>query len=50
MFHEAWQRHVVALREITDAGRSVGKLRDHRAAGAIREGMKDTIKVSHMAN
>jgi hypothetical protein len=25
-------------------------LRDHRAAGAICERMKDTVKVSHMAN
>src|SRR5271155_599817 len=50
MFHEAGQGHAMALRKIANAGRAVGELRDHRAAGAIRQGMKDAIKVSHLAN
>jgi hypothetical protein len=40
----------VSLREIPDAGGSMSELGYHRATGAIRQGMKDAIKVSHMAN
>ena len=50
MFHEAGQRHVMALRKIANAGRAVSQLRYDRTASAIRQGMKDAIKVSHMAN
>ena len=50
MFHEAWQGHLMAPRKIANAGWAGGKLRDDCAAGAIRQGMKDAIKVSHMAN
>ncbi|GAA4501197.1 hypothetical protein GCM10023158_27350 [Gluconacetobacter tumulicola] len=50
MFHEAGQRHAMALRQIADAGRAMSKLRNDRATGAIRQGMKDAIKISHMAN
>jgi len=39
----------MALGEIADAGRAIRKLRDHRTTGAVRQGMKDAIKVSHMA-
>ncbi|CAM5765780.1 hypothetical protein LMIY3S_01598 [Labrys miyagiensis] len=37
------------LREVADAGGAVGKVRDDCTAGAVRQGMKNTIKVSHMA-
>ena len=50
MFHEAGQGHLVALCKIANAGRAVRKLRYDGTAGAIREGMKDAIKVSHTAN
>jgi hypothetical protein len=38
------------LRKVANAGRTAGKLRYDRAARAIRQGVKDAIKVSHMAN
>ena len=50
MLHEAGECHVMSLCEVANAGRPDGELRDHRSAGAVGEGMKDTIKVSHMAN
>ena len=50
MLHEAGQGHVVALCKIANAGRAVRKLRYDGTAGAMRQGMKDAIKVSHMAN
>ena len=40
----------MALRKVANARRPIGKLRNHCATGAIRQGMKDAIKVSHMAN
>lgn len=40
----------MTLREIANAGGAVRKLRYDRATGAIRQGMKDMIKVSHTAN
>jgi hypothetical protein len=41
---------MMALRKIANAGRAIGELRYDRATGAVREGMKDAIKVSHVAN
>ncbi len=40
----------MTLRQIPNTGWATGELRNHRAAGAICQGMKDTIKVSHIAN
>lgn len=39
MLHETGQRHAMAQREVADTGRPMGKLRDHRATGAIRQAM-----------
>jgi hypothetical protein len=50
MLHETGQSHLMTPREIANARRSVRELRYDRAPGAIRQGMKDIIKVSHLAN
>jgi hypothetical protein len=50
MLHEAWQRHIMPLRQVTDTGGPIGELSYDRPTSAVGQRVKDAIQVSHAAN